>query len=593
MTYNSKDLKEMARAVRAYALYALRSAHSGHVGIVLGCADVITTIYANWLRHGRDRFVLSAGHGSALLYSVLKLAGYDVGELESFRKIGGLPGHPEYGIDGVDATTGPLGQGVGNAVGMALAEKINKTDSCVYCLCSDGDLMEGVASESISFAGRYKLNNLVVLWADNGVSIDGVAQTDINMNQRMAAAGWNVMTVDGDDFVRLNRALQNAKKSVAPVFIQCKTQIGQGSSLAGSPKAHGFALSDSELTLLIQQNRSEIGEQLWSQIASQNKDTVLYKNESQIPHIVLPNVGDSISTRQLSGIYLNLLLGAGVKLIGGSADLGGSTNTMVAASRVIGENDFSGNYINYGVREHAMGAIMNGMAACGLRVYGSTFLVFSDYMRPSIRLAAMSGLPVTYIFTHDSIAVGEDGPTHQPIEQLPSLRLIPNLNVFRPCNGAELMYSWRRALTETVKPTAIILSRQAIRLIATPLGADLSRGGYIIQPAKTRNARITLIATGSEVPLAIRVAEILGDMVQVVSMPSVSDFRTQDSEYKQKVLSGFVVAIEAAATPTWFEFADAVVGIDRFGMSGDGDSVYDELGFNADAITCDIKEKIK
>ena len=233
MTYNSKDLKEMARAVRAYALYALRSAHSGHVGIVLGCADVITTIYANWLRHGRDRFVLSAGHGSALLYSVLKLAGYDVGELESFRKIGGLPGHPEYGIDGVDATTGPLGQGVGNAVGMALAEKINKTDSCVYCLCSDGDLMEGVASESISFAGRYKLNNLVVLWADNGVSIDGVAQTDINMNQRMAAAGWNVMTVDGDDFVRLNRALQNAKKSVAPVFIQCKTQIGQGSSLAG------------------------------------------------------------------------------------------------------------------------------------------------------------------------------------------------------------------------------------------------------------------------------------------------------------------------------------------------------------------------
>jgi transketolase len=295
----------------------------------------------------------------------------------------------------------------------------------------------------------------------------------------------------------------------------------------------------------------------------------------------------------LSGIYLNLLLGAGVKLIGGSADLGHSTNTMVAASRVIGADDFSGNYINYGVREHAMGAIMNGMASCGLRVYGSTFLVFSDYMRPSIRLAAMSGMPVIYVFTHDSIAVGEDGPTHQPIEQLPSLRLIPNLNVFRPCNGTELIHSWQRALTETAKPTAIVLSRQAIRLIETPLGADLTRGAYIIRFAKSRNVRITLIATGSEVSLAIRVAEILGDMVQVVSVLSVSDFRMQDVEYKQKMLSGFVVAIEAAATQTWFEFADAVVGIDRFGMSGDGDSVYDGLGFNAEAIACDIKDKIK
>ena len=593
MTYNSKDLKEMARSVRSHALYALRCAHSGHVGIVLGCADIITCVFANWLRLGRDRFVLSAGHGSALLYSVLKLVGYDIGDLETFRKIGGLPGHPEYGIDGVDATTGPLGQGVGNAVGMALAEKINKTDSYVYCLCSDGDLMEGVASESISFAGRYKLNNLVLLWADNGISIDGVAQTDINMIQRMAAAGWKTLTVDGDDFVRINRAIQNAKQSDVPVFIQCKTQIGSGSSLAGSAKAHGFALDDSELLMLQQSNVSEIGDTLWGQVARGNMGTLMYQTDTKLPHVVLPNVGDSISMRELSGIYLNALLADGANIIGGSADLGGSTNVRVAASRDIESGDFSGNYINYGVREHAMGAIMNGMATCGLRVYGSTFLVFSDYMRPSIRLAAMSGLPVTYVFTHDSIAVGEDGPTHQPIEQLPSLRLIPNLNVFRPCNGNEIIYSWRRALTEKNKPSAIVLSRQAIRLIATPANADLSRGAYIIKYALSKRPRITIIATGSEVPLAIQVAEKLGVSVQVVSMLSVADFRMQDAEYKQKVLSGFVVAIEAAATPTWFEFADAVVGIDRFGLSGAGDAVYNALGFDVDLIVSDIKEKLK
>ena len=593
MKYNSKDLKEMAKSVRACALHALRSAHSGHVGIVLGCADIITTVYANFMRLGRDRFVLSAGHGSALLYSVLKLTGHDIADLETFRKIGGLPGHPEYGIDGVDATTGPLGQGVGNAVGMAMAEKINKTDSRVYCLCSDGDLMEGVACESISVAGRYKLNNLVVLWADNGVSIDGVAQNDADVPMRIAASGWRVITVDGDDFVRLNRALQNAQKSDVPVFIQCKTQIGRGSSLAGTSKAHGFALGDSELMTLIQGNVSDVGVALWETVASENKGAILYKNESNLPHVTLPVVGDSISMRELSGVYLNALLAAGAKIIGGSADLGGSTNARVMASRDIESGDFSGNYINYGVREHAMAAIMNGMSICGLRVYGSTFLVFSDYMRPSIRLAAMSGLPVVYVFTHDSIAVGEDGPTHQPIEQLPSLRLIPNLNVFRPCNGSEIMYAWNRALTDSNKPSAIVLSRQAIRLIDTPFGSELSRGAYIIRPARGQRVRVTIIATGSEVPLAVQVAEKLGDSVQVVSVLSVSDFRTQDNEYKQKILRGLVVALEAAATATWFEFADAVVGIDRFGMSGPGGAVYDELGFNADSIAADIKDKIK
>ena len=593
MTYNSKDLKEMANAVRAYALHMLRLAASGHIGIVLGCADIITTIYANFLRRGRDRFVMSAGHGSALLYSVLKMAGYDVGDLNHFREIGGLPGHPEYGIDGVDATTGPLGQGVANAVGMALAEKINKTDSRVYCLCSDGDLMEGVANEAIAFAGQYKLNNIVLLWADNGLSIDGTALTDIDVPARMAAAGWQVMSVDGDDFTRLNRALNNANKSAMPVFVQCKTVLGRGSSLAGSPKAHGFALSDSELKDLIQKYVSDVGDSLWSQVASNQTVVVSGTTNVGLPGVTLPNVPDSISMRELSGVYLNELLKAGVKIVGGSADLGGSTNVRGSASRDIAPDDFSGNYINFGVREHAMAGILNGMAACGLRVYGSTFLVFSDYMRPSIRLAALSGLPVIYVLTHDSIAVGEDGPTHQPIEQLPSLRLIPNLNVFRPCNVYELAYVWHRALTEKNRPSCIVLSRQKINQIPTPLGADLERGAYVIKAAATSRVRITLLATGSEVPLAVQVAEKLGNMVQVVSVLSVADFRMQDAEYKKKILQGFVVAIEAAATAPWFEFADAVVGIDRFGLSGGGGVVYSELGFDVDTIVDDIKDKIK
>ena len=593
MNYNSKDLKEMANAVRAWALYAIRAAGSGHVGIVLGAADIITVIYANFLRRGRDRFVMSAGHGSALLYSVLKLSGYNVGDMDSFRKIGGLPGHPEYGIDGVDTTTGPLGQGVANAVGMAMAAKIKKSDTYVYCLCSDGDLMEGVAQESIALAGRYRLNNLVLLWDDNGVSIDGTAQTDIDVCSRMTAAGWRVISVDGHDFVRIGRTIENAKKSDVPVFIQCKTEIGRGTSVAGTSKAHGFGVPDSELGRLVQELMSPIGDQLWRNVAMEQVAVVAGDVEYILPHAVLSDVPENVSTRELSGMYLNALLQAGADIVGGSADLGGSTNVGVSASRDIVAGDFTGNYINFGVREGAMAAILNGMALSGVRVFGSTFLVFSDYMRPAMRLSALMGGPVVYVLTHDSVAVGEDGPTHQPIEQLPSLRMIPNMNVFRPCNGSEIIYSWRRALTEKTRPSCIVLSRQRVRQISTPLGADLSCGAYVIRGAKTSRVRVTILATGTEVPLAITVADRLGDWVQVVSVLSVSDFRKQSPEYKRQLLCGFVVAIEAAATAPWFEFADAVVGIDRFGVSGPGACVYSEMGFDADIIANDIKDKIR
>jgi len=592
MNYKSKDLKEMANAVRAWAVNAVRAAGSGHIGIVLGAADIITVIYANYIRRGRDRFVLSPGHGSALLYAVLKLAGYNVGNLNAFRRVGGLPGHPEFGIDGVDATTGPLGNGVGNAVGMALAEKRKQTDSMIYCLCSDGDLMEGVANEAVAFAGQYQLDNLVLLWDDNGVSIDGSALVDFNVPARMMAAGWRVYSVDGNDVAQINRALYNARRVKGPVFIQCKTEIGFGSSVAGTNKAHGLAISDKEMESLGQMFASATGDDLWRNVAMEQTATVLSEKSLCLPNVTMPVVEAEVSTRELSAIYLNELLRAGADVVGGSADLGGSTGARVAASVDIVPGDFKGNYINYGVREAAMAAIMNGMAISGLRVYGSTFLVFSDYMRPNIRLAALSKLPVVFVFSHDSVAVGEDGPTHQPVEQLASLRLIPNLNVFRPCNVPEIMYSWRRALTQKDKPTAIILSRQKFKQISTPLGADFDRGAYVIHSAKSVRVAATILATGSEVPLAIEVAKKLGSDVQVVSVISVADFRRQKPEYKQQILRGFVVAIEAAASAPWFEFADAVVGIDDFGMSGPGQQVYHEMGFDTDAIVADLKAKI-
>lgn len=592
MRYDAKKLQEMSKAVRCGALQSIISARSGHVGIVLGAADIVTDIFANFIRHDRDRFVLSAGHGSALLYSVLKLSGYDLPPLDTFRHIGGLPGHPEFGIPGVWATTGPLGQGVGNAVGLALTAKIQKTDGRVYCLCGDGDLMEGVAHESITFAGRYKLNNLVVVWDDNGVSIDGNALTDIDVPARMRAAGWNVLTVDGHDFVKISAALDMAKDSDAPVFIQAKTTIGRDLSVAGTARAHGLGVEILELQKLARDLYSPVGGELWAEYAS-GVSAIPTGNMSDLSVIDASiEVCGAMSTREMSGKVLARLMAEKNNLIVGSADLGGSTNVKNSNAREISPDNFDGNYINYGVREHAMGAIMNGMAAGGMRPIGSTFLVFSDYMRPSIRLAAMSGLPVVYVFTHDSIAVGEDGPTHQPIEQLPSLRLIPNLNVFRPCNGAEVTASWKFALSDTKHPSCIVLSRQSVQPVETPEKADLFRGAYIVRPAKTQRVRVTLVATGSEVPLAISVAEKIGDDVQVVSMPCVSMFRNTDDKYKSEMLRGYVVAIEAAASSAWFEFADAVVGIDEFGASGDGAAVYKKYGFDADAIVGQIKKYI-
>ncbi|MBD5391665.1 transketolase, partial [bacterium] len=379
-------------------------------------------------------------------------------------------------------------------------------------------------------------------------------------------------------------------------FIQAKTTIGRGSSVAGTPRAHGLGIDASELTRLANEYSSDRGIDLWNDFADVNARPTAMP-AWPVPDLsdvtMTDDIGTEISTRELSGKFVERMLSAGANLIGGSADLGSSTNVKTHAVREISPGEFIGNYINYGVREHAMGAIMNGLAAAGMRPFGGTFLAFSDYMRPSIRLAALSGLPVVYVFTHDSVAVGEDGPTHQPVEQLPALRLIPNMNVFRPCNGVEVAAAWTFALSDTSRPSCIVLSRQPVRPGATPVDADLSRGAYIIHRATARRVNVTILTTGSEVPLSIDVAEKLGPDVQVVSVLDVATFRDAPDEYRREMLRGYVVAIEAAATSPWFEFADAVVGIDEFGASGDGASVYRRCGFDADTIADQIRRGMK
>ncbi|MDR1360728.1 MAG: transketolase [Rickettsiales bacterium] len=593
--FSSQELKQMADCARADALRAIRSAGSGHIGIALGAADIITNLFANHLKFDpanpaaidRDRFVLSAGHGSALLYAVLKLSGYPIRDLEDFRKLNGLPGHPEYDLNlGIECTTGPLGQGLGMAVGMALSAK--GRDNKVYCLCSDGDLMEGISQEAICIAGEQKLNNLILLWDSNHTTIES-ENIKFHNNWRFADADWNHTKIDAYDSLQMNQSLERAGRSESkPSLIECDTVLGLDTSLAGTSAAHAMALSDSEIDELISKFDNKPGRELWGKVAATHTGSLATSESvSLAPEMNLDNLEllrlESASTREISANILRQIIGKNPRtIIGGAADL-------MASVGVPG--------INFGVREHAMGAVSNGLALSGLRPYCGTFLVFSDYMRPAIRLSAMMKLPVVYVFSHDSIAVGEDGPTHQPIEQLASLRLIPNLNVFRPCNAAEVAAAWRAALSEKNRPSCIILSRQKFDQIETPAAAEISRGGYVIKGQKEKGkGQITLIATGAEVPLAAAVADILSAKkiaVSVVSMPSVETFRLQNDEYKNKILRGRIVAIEAGASGCWYEFADAVFGIDSFGRSGPGAQVLRSFGFDADAIAGEILEKIK
>ena len=661
ITISSARLQRFANTVRGLAIDAVQNANSGHPGLPMGAADVAAVLWSKFLKFNpadpnwadRDRFVLSGGHGSMLLYALLHLTGFDLSldDLKSFRQLHSkTPGHPEYGhTPGVEITTGPLGQGLASAVGMAiaerrLAEKYNRPDFTLidhytYVLAGDGDLMEGISHEACSLAGHLGLNKLIVLYDDNDISIDGSTALAFSESvpARFAAYGWNILKIDGHNMLEIESALAAARKSEKkPTLICCKTVIGYGSpNRAGTAKAHGEPLGPEEARL----SKRRLGiPEYWpfhvpadvAEIAAECRTTgamlqsqweaLCARYGEKYPDLLsamqaelsgawgkkwqraLPrfSAGTALATRAASGKVLNQLAGKIPGLVGGSADLSGSNNTLPENEKGITSRDFTHRYVHYGVREHAMGAIMNGLALHGGHLpYGGTFLVFSDYMRGSIRLAALMGLQVIYIFTHDSIGLGEDGPTHQPVEQLAGLRAMPNLTVLRPADANETVAAWKVALENRSGPTALVLSRQKVPVLSqTGTGkAEVVRGGYILSDSD-ETPQVILIATGSEVHIAVAAQEMLkteGIAARVVSMPSTELFERQSQAYRDQVLPPHVrarVVIEAAATCCWGKYAgDAgvVIGLDRFGASAPYQELYQEFGFTAEHIAAEAR----
>ena len=638
-----------ANAIRALSMDAIQKANSGHPGAPMGMAEMATVLWKNHLNHNpknakfanRDRFVLSNGHASMLLYSLLHLTGYDlsVDDLKNFRQLGSkTAGHPEYGfIDGIETTTGPLGQGIGNAVGFALAERMMAAkyntekhtliDHYTYAFLGDGCLMEGISHEVCSLAGTLKLNKLIAFYDDNGISIDGDITgwfTD-NTAKRFEAYGWNVIAdVDGHSFDALEAAIANAKSSDKPTIIMCKTLIGKGSpNKEGSESTHGSPLGDDEIaatkaSLGWNHGPFEVPEEVYNAWNAIEKGAELENNwnalfasyESENPelakdflrrqHNALPenfaetfqnalkganDAAEKVATRAASKKALDALCMELTEIVGGSADLTPSNNTFFKGSVDLDIASGKGNYVRFGVREFGMSAILNGLALYGGFIpYGATFLVFSDYARNAIRMSALMGQRVIYVMTHDSIGLGEDGPTHQPIEHVESLRLIPNLNVWRPCDAVETMAAWGHALQAKETPSLFALSRQGLphQERSEVTLANITKGGYVLKEAD--NAKLTIIATGSEVALAMdAAAEMEG--VRVVSMPCVELFRAQDEAYKASVLGdGKVLAIEAGTTRGWYEFADRVIGLDQFGASAPAGDLFKHFGFTKENV---------
>ncbi|MEQ8435800.1 MAG: transketolase [Oceanicaulis sp.] len=655
-TLDPKAIKPLADAVRALSMDAVEAAGSGHPGMPMGMADAATVL---WTRHmkfdpadpewpDRDRFVLSAGHGSMLIYSILHLIGVEgvtMEELKNFRQLGArTAGHPEYGLcPGVETTTGPLGQGISTAVGMALAERMMNArfgDDLVnhhtFVIASDGDLQEGISQEAISIAGHLNLNRLVVLWDDNEISIDGATSLSDTADHcaRFEACGWTTIKVDGHDPVAVDEALTKARKSDTPVLIACRTQIGFGApTKAGTAGSHGAALGAEE----IEGARKALGwtpgpfeipgevyegwravtvcgaeaRDLWEQRLkdSDQLEDFIAQLSGEPPHAAIEALKGhtkrmladtpSMATRAASGAAIESFWQAYPGLIGGSADLTGSVNTRAKGHRTVSRDAYDGQYVHWGVREHGMAAAMNGMALHGgLRPYSGTFLVFSDYCRPAVRLSALMNQPVIYVFTHDSIGLGEDGPTHQPVEHLTALRSIPNLAVYRPADAVEAAEAWIAALERTDGPTALVLSRQKVPHLRTDDGAaNLSkRGAYVLREAQ--GAKVTLIGTGAELHLAVEAADTLaarGVPARVVAAPSVETFLAQDPAYIEHVVPGSLpaVAVEAALRWGW----DAVigreggfVGMTGFGASAPAEALYDHFGITAARV---VEEALK
>ncbi|MGV3278439.1 transketolase [Rickettsiales bacterium LUAb2] len=663
MPLDSKKLQQMSSSIRVLAADAVQKSNSGHPGMPLGMADVAAVLYSHFLRFdskdptwiNRDRLILSAGHGCMLLYSILHLTGYQkftLEQIKNFRQFNSITsGHPEIEHDaGVEVTTGPLGHGVSNAVGMAIAEKhLNSKykdiiNHKVYAIVGDGCLMEGVSYEALALAGHLNLNNLIVIWDNNSITIDGSVDLSSSENQiaRFKAIGFEVYEIDGHDYQDIYNGLLKAQSSNKPVLVAAKTKIawGAGSTKEGKNSSHGSPLGEEAINTLRQNlNWSyppfvipEDVKALWQETANRikdekvtwqdNFDKSVYKNELtdffnkklnswQINQELTNLANDIISnkpskaSRVSSKDVLDKIDSLIPNLIGGCADLAASVMCKSVSAKNITKDDYSGKYINYGVREHGMGAIVNGLAAYGGFIpYGGGFLIFSDFMRPAIRLAAIQHLQSIFVFSHDSIGVGEDGPTHQPVETLPSLRLIPNLDVLRPCDGIETIEAWNIALSNNNKPTAILLSRHNLPTVREHFDIHSNQvmlGGYVIKPSKTKEFKINLIASGSEVALALEVYEELANSnidAQIISMPSLNKFKEQGQEYINKVLgkAELNVIIEAAIINGYSDIIKGKTlefGVNDFGKSAKMQDIYNYFGLTKNNIVNKIKEAIK
>lgn len=675
--------QQHAQALRFLSVDMVEKAKSGHPGMPMGMADVATVLWQKFLKFDashpqwpdRDRFVLSAGHGSALLYALLYLTGFaqmTLDQLKQFRQLDSLtPGHPEYGhVPGIETTTGPLGQGLATAVGMALAEKMlaaeygaKLVDHFTYVMASDGDLMEGISHEAISFAGHHQLHKLIVLFDDNNISIDGKTDLSVSDDQvaRFIASGWRACQIDGHDPVAIEAAIRAAQQSDRPTLIACRTQIGFGApTKAGTSGVHGSPLGDAENAgaraalawphgpFEIPDNilqswravgaRGQSARQAWQQ-RFEGMDPILQRAFDRRQRGKMPHDADTawrknlanlmqqwaetppvLATRQLSQHVLDVLAADIPHMIGGSADLTGSNNTKAACQKFVTVADAHGQYLHYGVREHGMAAIMNGLRLHGGFIpYGGTFLIFSDYLKPALRLSALMEQQVIYVLTHDSIGLGEDGPTHQPIEQLAGLRAIPNLNVFRPADGIEVAECWEKALMDEHTPSVLALTRQNILPIPRPQQSVTelhhqvgprenmcAKGGYIavdvlgetggdgIKNGHKKDRAVTLIATGSEVGLAMQVQQKLHDQgipSVVVSLPCWRLFDLQPQAYQFDVLGAenvLKVAIEAASPFGWERYVGRqglIMGIPTFGASAPYQQLYEKLGLTPDHIT--------